>query len=252
MAKIGDCVICLLLTLNFIGIISTFILMTNNNSSVRLLNEKFEINVRRNNLRGRKINKIQRELDINNYNHILYKEGKFKKEYISNKKNIRRLSFNNDIILYLLVLNILSLYFCIILMISFCIQSKSDYSSNNSNSNRSKSKGSSSNSDCDNCGNCGGGGGDSGGVAIVFVVFLVVVLIVVLTYGLTKGIGKHASRYVSLVMLIFTHFFICIVCIISLIIGKGLVFYIIGGISTTLLVCNILGILLPNLNCCQI
>ena len=112
----------------------------NDNSNLSRLNEKSEINVRINILRGSKKIKIQRDLDINNYNHILYKEGKFKKEFISNIKNIRRLSSSlNDIIMPILVLNGISFYFCIILMISLCIQSKDNYSSNNINNNNSNS-----------------------------------------------------------------------------------------------------------------
>ena len=76
-------------------------------------------------------------------------------------------------------------------------------------------------------------------------------LIVAITYGLTKGIEKHASRYVSLIMLIITHLVVCIICIKSFLIKKEIIFFIIGGISIFLFVCNILGILLPNLNCCQ-
>ena len=266
MAKIGDSLICCLLIFNTLGIFTTFFCVSNGRQYLRCLNEKYEINTRQNNLRGSKlINKIQQDLDINNYNHLSYKEDKLnnykiKLEYISNKKNIRRLSSAfHDIIIPMLVLDGISFYFCIILMISFCIDNKNNYSSNNNNYNMNSNSNSNSNSkqtkskssgasDCGNCSGCG----DAGGLGIVLLVLLVAVLVVIITYGLTKGIGKHASRYVSLIVLIILHLLASLLCINNLFTDNGIINYIIGGVSLFLVVINILGILLPNLNCCQI
>lgn len=287
MAYIGDGVICFLIIFNTIGTIAIFVMgfnikgnTYNNNipikNKTRGLDEIFKINLYQNNLRGSKIKKkIQYDLNIykNNsiFNQDLYNKDeieiykKIKRNNFSNTKILRKLNLaysnnNNSLIIFI---NCFLAYFCIILMVSFCINEKgnggnnlitskdnsnnSNSSSNNNNSNKSKSFGSTA-IDCKSS----GGGGDAGGLVICLLVIVLVIflalLIVGLTYGITKGIGKHACRYVSLIILIFAQLILCLVCFS---INKEEIFYIIGGISSFLAIMNFLGILLPNLNCCQ-
>lgn len=288
MAYIGDGVICFLIIFNTIGIIAIFAIgfnikeNTNNNNipiknKTRSLDEIFKINLYQNNLRGSKIKKkIQYDLNIYKNNSI-FNQDLYNKDEIEIYKKIKRNNFSNPKILrklysanfniknaLILVLNCVFSYFCIILMISFCINENGNegnkeittkYNLNNSHSrsdNNNSNKSKSNDSAAIDCKGSGGGGGDAAGLVIclliIVLVIIFIILIAFLTYGLTKGIGKHACRYFSLIIIIVIQLAICAVCFF---LYKEEIFYIIGGISSFLAIMNFLGILLPNLNCCQ-
>jgi len=135
----------------------------------------------------------------------------------------------------LLILNLIYLYFCLSLISSFFV---GDNESRNCCCHKC---------DCSNC-SCSNSNGGNGGELLV-VLFLIFILIII--YFSTKLCGKHLSRYISLSFIIIINFSILIISFIHLSFydDSEIKFNII--ISFILLICNVLGISLPNFKKCE-
>ena len=152
--------------------------------------------------------------------------------------NLRKLyRYNNSFSSFyqdsLLILNLIFLYFCFILISSFLVGDN----------------------ECRNCCGCNCRGDcscsnsrNSGGELCVCLVLLIFLIII---YFSTKICGKHLSRYISLSFIIIINFFIFIMSFIYLSIDEdsSIKFNIV--ISLVLLICNVLGISLPNCKKCE-
>ena len=224
--KIRTSIIALLTIINFIGIILLFSSILNYNEkriSKREISDglqKFPIY----------FNKKQIQiLQVNNTNYT--KEAKLKN--LSNKKP-SLISYYFD---FTIIFVLLYLYFCMTLIFSFMVQ---ESECNNCCCGCCKNDCSSVDCNC-NCGN-----GDRG---ILF--FLIIIFIIILIYYSTKIVGKHLSRYISLSFISIINFFIIITSLISLVYDDQASIKYNLFISSILFLCNIMGIILPNLNICK-
>ena len=114
----------------------------------------------------------------------------------------------------------------------------------NQNQNRGRKKGSC--DDCGDCGNCGESGGD--GEGYVCLIFILLIAFIALFF-LIKACGKHISRIISIILLFLID---CSIAVLAIISGNDLYRILIMVISIIAAICNLLGIILPNLSCCQI
>ena len=99
--------------------------------------------------------------------------------------------------------------------------------------------------DCGNC-NCGGSGGD--GEGYVCLIFILLIAFIALFCSI-KACGKHISRIISVILLFLID---CSIAVLAIISGNDLYRILIMVISIIAAICNLLGIILPNLSCCQI
>lgn len=221
--KISTSIISILTIINFIGIIIIFISISQYNSS----------------------NFHKRRIPQNNYNYTYYNEKKYKSFEINNtnsiyeEKEIKMKSsyyspFYKNYLNLILALNLLLFYFCFSLLFSFCIGDNE--------------------CECNNCccrgcgtGDCNCGSGDNGN-GLIFC--LIIIIIIAIIYFSTKLCGKHSSRYISLSFISLIHFSIIIISLISLNVGDSTIKYNII-ISTFYFICNLLGMILPNLKKCE-
>lgn len=244
--NISSSIILGLTFINFIGILSIFISLSNYNSRYYYYRKLEEISEFKNNLRGNykkiyiKEEKINKKDNINNYTY--YNEDEFKMLKINNtnysQKNLqlRKLRKINHSFYYnaILALNFIYLYFCFNLVSSFLIgDDECPRCCCNCNG------------DC-NCSNSRNGG--NGGAELL--VCLILIFIVLMIYYSTKFCGKHLSRYISLSFIIIINFLIFILSLFFLF-QKETTIKINIFISLILLIFNSLGIILPNLKQCD-
>lgn len=251
MKYIKNSITCLILFINLIGIGVVFYFSIENDSKRKLseISQKNYYNLRGTILNTKKSLNLKQGNQINKY----MNDAQLNKSKIRNNKTLRKLSYNFDYN-FIIIANIVPSYFCFLLMISFCLDSKyeksytlkggssSSSSSSSNNNNSSKSSG----GDCGNC-NCNGGGE---GLGVLALICLLIIIFIAITYVLTSLIGKLASRYVSLISIIVSELVICIYCLV-LNSYKEIIIYIIAGISGLLIISNFLVVLLPNLICNQ-
>ena len=114
----------------------------------------------------------------------------------------------------------------------------------NQNSNSRRKKGCC--DDCGDCGNCGGSGDDGEGCACL--IFILLIAFIAL-FCLIKACGKHISRIISVILLFLID---CSIAVLAILSGNDLYRILIMVISIIAAICNLLGIILPNLSCCQI
>ena len=219
--KIRTSIIVILTILNFIGVISIFycislykIIPNNSIRNISKVNNNNYIN--------------ENELE---YSKIINSTENMKSRQLSYK---RRSSYSfsfyyNSIIL----MNLIFLYFCFNLIISFPI---GDNECCNCCSRGCR--------DC-NC-DCNSNNGDSGSIIIC----LLIIFILLIIFYLNKLCGKHLSRYISLSFITIINFFIIIISLIHLNEDPKSIQYTIL-ISTILFLCNSLGLILPNLKKCE-
>ena len=100
--------------------------------------------------------------------------------------------------------------------------------------------------DCGDC-NCDGGEEDCVCCAY-FIIILASCFILLFVYSI-KACGKHISRIISVILLFLID---CSIAVLAIISGNDLYRILIMVISIIAAICNILGIILPNLSCCQI
>ena len=140
------------------------------------------------------------------------------------------------------LINIIPQLFCVILLIDFCIigNSKNHVGGQDCDCN-CKGGG----SDC-NCSGGGGGGGDAGAaLAIICLLIIAAFLIFAIFYGLTKGIGKYASRLCSLGTIFFFETIISIYCMyLYFMDDDGIKYAYIFGVSLGLSVFNFVGLII--------
>ena len=153
-------------------------------------------------------------------------------------------SDSNDEITMVLI-NIVTQIFCIILIIDFCIGDCC----------KSCDKG---NGNCDmgkmECSGGGGGGGNAGlGLLLICVFIIAIAMIYAFFYFLTEGIGKHASRLCSLVTICFFETLIAVYCIyLYFMDDNGETYVYIFGVSLGLSMVNFIGFLIPFCNDCSV
>lgn len=164
------------------------------------------------------------------------------KNWYTKNSNLRKLykyrykhSFNSFYQSVVLILNLIFLYFCLNLISSFLVGE----------------------SECRNCCNCDCGGGcncscnNSGGNGGELLICLIIIFIFIIIYYSTKLCGKHLSRYISLSFIILINSIILFISFIYLTIDEDPTIKSNIIISFILLVCNVLGISLPNCKNCD-
>ena len=243
------------------------------------------------NLRGTKFIKLKTDImnQMSKINSTLFTKEKFEENYENYPKKLRKLDSHSELSI-IPVLSIFGFLWSFILMFSFCAPDgyNEDYEKNDRdnqvkyyNSSEPKSdtatggvvagaviyqntgpnhrhnhNNGNGNNNCGNC-NCSGSGGDGSGLAVVLLIFLaiiVAVLIFIAMYYSVKGCGKHIARYTGIIGELIIYF--CITISISIFLftnGYNLSYnpIIICVISSVLVLINFLGVLIPNLNCCQ-
>ena len=137
----------------------------------------------------------------------------------------------------LLILNLIFLYFCFNLILSFFV-------GENECKNCCCSDCHCGGSDC-NCNNSSGGNGGE------IIVCLILIIILILIYFLTKLCGKHLSRFISISSFIIINFLILIISFIYIAIDDDSAIKYNIAISSILFICNVLGISLPNFKKCE-
>lgn len=164
---------------------------------------------------------------------------------------------NEDKMISILLLSCLGISFSVLLMFSFCLDTNEccnrdaqdelglrcciycffcDCHCENSGS-----------SNCD----CKGNGNNNDGAAILLILLLVIIVFILL-YFAVKACGKHVSRYVAITSECLLNIAIMVLALMYnaddyRASENGPVLIVISGI---LIICNFLGILLPNLSCC--
>lgn len=228
-----------LVIINLIGFISFFITMSNYygkpKASKILQYSTNYYNVKEKNASIYDNNKKNQTLNSN-----IIKNRPQKFEYTKNL-NLRKLyRYNNSFSSFyqssLLILNLIFLYFCLNLISSFLV---GDNECQNCCCGNCDCRG-----DC-NCSNSSGGNGGE------ILVCLILLFILIIIYFSTKLCGKHLSRYISLSFIIIINFSILIISLIYLSIDDDSVIKSNILISSILLICNALGISLPNCKKCE-
>ena len=136
----------------------------------------------------------------------------------------------------IIILNSLCIFFWIFLICTFCV-GESDCSCD----------GACCDSSC-NCGNCSVNNPDAGRLALLCLIFICVILAI---YYSLKCCGKHIARYISLTATGFINLFILILSLLILDKESNQLYQIIlfSGISS---IANLISVILPNLQSCQI
>lgn len=279
MAKIRSSVALVLMLVDLIGTITLFSLIiscisdidhnngfNSNTSYLRKLSQKDNPHI---NLRGTKLKLIEykkfiekvKSKKVKIYNPSDYNEDEFilqQNREMKSSKNLRKLDSYYDVHedTYLIIVSFVSIFFTLVLMISFCLDKNECCTSDTREElglgcciyciccddcerrNRNRNC----NGDC----NCNCGGGDERGLLIIFFIVIIFVLI----FFAIKACGKHVSRYISI-----SAIFLCNVAIFVLTLmyaekENSDYFPIILTISGVLAFANFLGVLLPNLSCC--
>ena len=230
--KIRTSVIVVLTILNFIGFLSIMICASFSNQPKPYNKRKISSN---NNYNNYSIEKDRLEFEMMNM--------KMNDKY--NNKTNRKLLIHKHISSFyyesILILDLLFLYFCFNLVSSFII---GDNECNNCCDCcdcccRGCQCGS---ADC-NCNNYGGNGSEL--IACLIIIFIFVVI-----YYSTKLCGKHLARYISLSFICFINFSTFVISIIFIsLVDKGEASVKINIVfSLILFLCNLLGMILPNIN----
>ena len=222
--KIKSSIITLLTVLNIIGIILIFI-------SISQYNDSYSYN---------------RRLSKKNYNYTNFSEKQYKLSQTNNtnilkekqtKQKLSPYTFSKNYFITIFILNFLLIYFCLSLLFSFCV-----------GDNECECNSSCCRCCCDGgCGGCECRNGDNGSGIIAC---LILILIIVIIYFSTKLCGKHLSRYISLSFISFVYFLIFIISLLSFNGDNPIIKYNIL-ISTSYLICNLSGMILPNLKQCE-
>ena len=145
----------------------------------------------------------------------------------------------------MLLINIIPQVFCIILLIDFCVDDCKCHSVDDFCDCKGEGGG---NCNC-NCNGGGGGGEVCVALAIIILFIIAMFIIFAIFYGLTKGIGKYASRKCSLGTIFFFETIISIYCIYLYFMDEdGIKYAYIFGVSLGLSVVNFIGLLIP---CCR-
>ena len=272
MAKIRSSVALVLTLLNFIGTVTLFSIIIacindinyhhNDKTKTRRLSQ---INSFKHNLRGTQLKLLELKSLIEKeksktqkkFDQLVYDEEEFvlpQKKEIDNSHNLRQLKANNgfDEAAFLVIGSLVSIFFTLILMISFCVE-KNECCDKDSREELGVT-GFICCLCCDDC-ECRGGGGDckceggdgNGGGLIIL---LLVVIVFILIYFIIKACGKHISRYVSIIFEFLINLGIIILTFMYSQKENSDYFPIIYAISGLLALSNFLGILLPNLSCC--
>lgn len=275
MAKIRSCLALFLTYINILGTMALLGLLCGcltdmrNDGYIRKLSQKEKLNP---NLRGTKLkfNEIKEKINEitkkkKNYIPQDFNEEEFvlpNKQIlnISSNKEIRKLynyedDFSDDEIIYALIADSIGIFFTFVLMFSFCLE-KNECCDRNSQDDLGwcclyccLCCDCDCNCKCDNCDCKGGNGNDS---AAGLLLLLIVLLIFVGIYYAIKAMGKHLSRYVSVVAEFLVD--ISIMILISMFDDhdtgeckdKFSLIYTVCGI---LACCNFLSLLIPNLSC---
>ena len=223
--KIKSSIITLLTILNIIGIILIFI-------SISQYNDSYS---------------YKRRISEKKYNYTYFNEKKYKLSQANNTNNILKekqikkklspYSFSKNYYITIFTLNLVLIYFCLSLLFSFCV-GDNECECNNG---------------CCRCccnGECGGcdcsRNGDGSGVLAC----LILIIIIVIIYFSTKLCGKHLSRYISLSFISLIYFSIFLISLLSFNEDNPIIKYNIL-ISTSYLICNLSGMILPNIKQCQ-
>ena len=173
-----------------------------------------------------------------------------------NKNQLRNLYVDKDYKFYIIYVNSASVFFLMILMFSFCL-TENECCTSDTNANRDFALGSCYGTCvcCTDC-NCKGGdckcdgGGDAG---LGLLVILICILAFVAIYFILKGCGKHIARICAVG---FLGVLDIAILVLSIMIGNsyyGFNTYSSMTVVVTLIgaICNILGLVLPNLGNCQ-
>ena len=194
------------------------------------------------NLRGTKEKILER-----NPNYFLEKE-------FQNPKILRNL-LDDDKRPYLIYIDIGAFLFIMMLVASFCV-TQNECCTDDANTNANFAVGScygtcvccaDCRGDC-NC-NCSGGGSNCGEAGIVLLILAIFIIVFIIIFFLVKACGKHGTRIVSIIGLILVDISLVAVSLYS---GFDLYCDLIAGISFVGVVCNFLGLILPNLDRCAI
>lgn len=228
--KIRTCVIVILAIIDFIGIISIFISLSMYKENNLYYREKLN-----------EISKNNTHLEENymnaHFNNIGTKEKIKFKEIIKSNNNYNNLKLSYHSSFYfdsILLLNILFLFFLFHLLTSFIVGDNDCCKCCQSGCNIGN---------CD-CNNSQGNGGAQ------LIVCLIILCIVFIIYFLTKLCGKHLARYISLSFISLINFLIFFISVISIYEG-GMSIIINIIISLILFLCNLFGMILPNLKKCE-
>ena len=173
------------------------------------------------------------------------------------QKKIRNLFSNSkDYKNYIIYIDSVSYFFLMILMFSFCL-TENECCTSDANANRDFAVGSCYGTCvcCNEC-HCSSSGGNNcdcnGDGAIGLLIILLCILVFVAIYFLLKACGKHIARLCSVSILAFLDLAIVILCIM---IGMDYKFDIFCSLTLVIsligFICNLLGIILPNLGNCQ-
>lgn len=175
------------------------------------------------------------------------------------KKDLRKLATSSEFDKMILYVDICSIFFLMILMFSFCL-TENECCTSDTNANREFAVGSCYGTCvcCNECGNgrgdckCEGGGGGGGDAGLALLVCLIVLLAFIAIFFILKACGKHISRFISVAVLALADLAIVIMCIM---IGMDYKFNTYTSMTLLLgligFICNLLGIILPNLGACQ-
>lgn len=271
MAKIKSSIALLLAFANLFGGIAIFSLLMIEGTTYYSYNSYrnlLEIKGRsHNNLRGRTIKLM--EIKTENKNPISQKNQKYDPSYYTEdefvlpknnqlgntSKPLRKLyssfSFNVKMMIYL---QIGAFFFTFVLWCSFCL-------TKNECCNRQEREEACFEccfwccvcDDCECTGTCNCDcRGDGNGAGII--VLLVIIIVFVAIFFAIRACGKHVARYISIVMLFLVNIGIFVFCKLSnsqdyyYSIRYQIPIFVISGI---LVLSNFLGLLLPNLSCCQ-
>jgi len=192
------------------------------------------------NLRGTK----EKLLKINP-NYFLEKE-------IETPKTVRNLAVNTRRIL--LFVDIGAFVFLMLLVASFCI-TDNECCSNDENTRANFAMGSCYGtcvccSDCHcSMGDCSfSGGGDSGQAALGLLIILVIIIVFIAIYYAVKACGKHVARVFAIVFLFFINVTLTGMAFYS---GTDKFCVLVAVFSLVAAICDLLGIILPNLGACE-
>ena len=220
--KIRSSIISVLTIINFIGIIIFFISISQYNSSYSHKGKISQNNY--NSYFYEKNNTL-----INNTNDIFLEKER--------KAKLLHYSFSKYYFISILTLNLMLFYFCFSLLFSFCIGDVE--------------------CQCNNCccrcccdGGCGGCDLRSGDNENGIIACLIIIIFLIIIYFSTKLCGKHLSRYISLSFISFIYFSIFVISLLSINVCNSTIKSNIF-ISAFYFICNLSGMILPNLNKCE-
>lgn len=236
--NIRSSIIFLLTIINFIGNFLIFSNLSNYKENSHYIKRKLQHNnLRINNLKiSIKDEKLNSKGNIYNYTYFNESDFEISKKNKSNytlkeKLNLRKLSnYNSSYYYAILLLNLIYLYFCFNLVSSFFIED---------NECKKYCCG------CEDCSGCDCTRSIDNAGGLIVVCFLIIGITMIIYFS-TKFCGKHLARYISLTFIIIINILIFVLSLTFIYENqKGIKINII--ISVILLICNVLGVSLPNL-----